>query len=337
MQAIEILQPNKLIIKNCNEPECKNQLKVKVTAASICGSDLKILSGEMEGIKYPLIAGHEWVGIVVDAPPEYQHFLGKKVVPDILYCCATCSYCKNEMPNLCNELSEPGLTLPGGFAEYVSLKPKNAYIVSDKVQDKEATLIEPLAVALYSLKRVNITHKDRVMIIGGGGIGQLIGQCTKLLNPENIILVDHHDFRLELGKSTFANEIVNPKKVNVKEMFDVNQDKRPTKIFEVTGSPNGIKLSFNCAQKNAEIAIVGYSGDKKIQIRFSDIMVKHLSIKGILSPTNTIQEAIKLVEDNKVNLSPLVTHTFKISQAHEAFETAMNKKDRALRVAFINN
>ncbi len=337
MQAIEILQPHKITIKNCDEPECKNQLKVKVTAASICGSDLKILSGEMEGIKYPLIGGHEWVGIVVDAPLEYQHFIGKKVVPDILYCCTICSFCKNGMPNLCNELNEVGLTLPGGFAEYVSLKPENAYIVSDKVPDKEATLIEPLAVALYCLKRVNVTNQDRVMIIGGGVIGQLIGQCAKLFNPENIILVDHHDFRLELGKNTFADGILNPKKNNVKEMFDVNQDTKPTKIFEVTGSPSGIELSFNCAQKNAEIAIVGYSGDKKIPIKFSDIMVKHLSIKGIVSPTNTIQEAIKLVEDNKINLSPLVSHTFKIAQAHEAFETAMNKKDGALRVTFVND
>jgi 2-desacetyl-2-hydroxyethyl bacteriochlorophyllide A dehydrogenase len=336
MYAIEISEPRKMKVKDIIRPSSSEDLHVKVLASTICGSDLKILAGEMEGIKYPLIPGHEWVGIVTDTPKGYEHFMGKRIVPDILYCCNHCSYCKEELPNLCNTLNEPGLTLPGGFAEYTTIRPQNAHLVPENISDIEASLLEPLAVALYALKRVEVNENDIVLIIGGGGIGQLIGQCAKLKNPKSITLVDNHEFRLNLGKSLFADRVENPKKKDLNKFFQNNSELKPTKIFEVTGSANGIKLSFNSAQKNAEIAIVGYSGDKKVDIKTSDFMVKHLTVKGVLSPTNTLPEAINLVQRNEINLTPLVTHKFKLQDAEQAFKTAEFQKHEALRVAFVS-
>ena len=336
MYSIEISEPKKLKIKDIPHTPSSKHLNIKVLASTICGSDLKMLAGEMEGIKYPLIPGHEWVGMVIDAPEGYKHLVGKRIVPDILYCCNHCSYCESELPNLCNTLEEPGLTLPGGFAEYTTLKPENAYEVPDNISNLEASLIEPLAVALYALKRVQVNENDEVLIIGGGGIGQLIGQCAKLYKPKNITLVDNHDFRLNLGKSLFADKIINAKAEDLNGYFENNKDLRPTKIFEVTGSLSGIKLSFSSAQKNAEIAIVGYSGDKKVDIKTSDFMVKHLTVKGVLSPTNTLPEAIKLAQRKEINLAALITHQFTLQEAKKAFKTAGFCKHESLRVAFVN-
>jgi 2-desacetyl-2-hydroxyethyl bacteriochlorophyllide A dehydrogenase len=336
MYAIEISKPRKINVKKVSCPSSVEDLSIKVLASTICGSDLKILAGEMEGIKYPLIPGHEWVGIVTNAPKGYKHFIGKRIVPDILYCCNHCFYCQKELPNLCNTLNEPGLTLPGGFAEYTIIKPQNAYLVPDNISDLEASLLEPLAVALYALKRVEVNENDIVLVIGGGGIGQLIGQCARLQNPKSITLVDNHEFRLNLGKSLFADKVFNAEREDLHQVYQNNSELKPTKIFEVTGSKNGINLSFNAAQKNAEIAIVGYGGAQKVNIKASDFMVKHLIIKGVLSPTNTLHEAINLAQNNKINLAPLVTHQFELKDAEQAFKTAEFRKYEALRVAFIN-
>lgn len=336
MYALKILEPRKLEIVDIPHNLSVNSLNVKVLASTICGSDLKIFAGEMEGITYPLIPGHEWVAKVINAPKGYEHFIGKRVVPDILYCCSNCSYCNEELPNLCNELEEPGLTLPGGFAEYTTIKPENAYEVPEHITDLEASLLEPLAVALYALKRVSVSKQDIVLIIGGGGIGQLIGQCARLPNPKSIILSDHHKFRLDLAHSLFADITLNEGIEDLYQFFINNPDLRPTKIFEVTGTEKGVELAITVAQKNAEIGIVGYSGKNKIALKTSEIMVKHLTIKGILSPTNTLLEAITLAKNNKVNLKPLVTHSFGLKEAKKAYEIAEFHKHEALRVAIIS-
>ncbi|KDO03402.1 zinc-dependent alcohol dehydrogenase [Rickettsia tamurae] len=336
MLALKILEPGMMRVEQVPHIVPMQNLNLQILASTICGSDLKILAGEMEGIKYPLIPGHEWVAKVIEAPKEYQYLVRKRIVPDILCCCNLCRFCKEKLPNLCDELEEPGLTLPGGFAEFTSIKPENAYTIPECISDLEAPLLEPLAVALYALERVNISNEDTVLIIGGGGIGQLIGQCTRLANPKNIILLDHHEFRLKLAKSLFANIALHGQNDNVNQFFVDNSKFKPTKIFEVTGSEKGIRLAITAAQKNAEIAIVGYSGQKTIGIKTSEIMVKHLTIKGVLSPTNTLLKAINLVTNNKINLKPIVTHTFKLEEAPLAFEKANYYKHEAIRVAILS-
>lgn len=243
---------------------------------------------------------------------------------------------QKKLPNLCDNLEEPGLTLPGGFAEFTSIRPENAHIIPESISNLEAALLEPLAVALYALDRINISSEDVVLIIGGGGIGQLVGQCVRLHNPKAIILLDHHEFRLKLAKSLFADLTLHGKSDNVNQFFIDNQNFKPTKIFEVTGSAKGIRLAINTAQKNAEIAIVGYSGLKTVRIKTSEIMVKHLTIKGVLSPTNTLPKAINLVTNNKIDLKPIVTHAFKLEEAVLAFQKAVSCKNESLRVAILN-
>ena len=336
MFALKILEPG--IIKFSEVPHIvpTEYLNLKVLASTICGSDLKILSGAMEGISYPLIPGHEWVARIIEAPKEHKHLIGARIVPDILCCCNTCTFCKKNLPNLCDDLKEPGLTLPGGFAEFTSIRPENAYIVPECIPDLAAPLLEPLAVALHATKRVTISNEDIVLIIGGGGIGQLIGQCARLNNPKEIILIDHHAFRVNLAKSLFASITIHEINENGNKFFIKHKRLKPTKIFEATGSEEGISLAINAAEKNAEIAIVGYSGQKTIGIKASEIMIKHLIIKGVLSPTNTLPEAICLAASKKVSLGPLITHTFELKNAISAFEQARSYKNESLRVAILD-
>lgn len=333
MRALKISGDGVINVANVDHVTSKENLNLQVLAATICGSDLKILRGEMEGIKYPLIPGHEWVAKVLEAPQEHKHLIGKRIVPNILHCCYQCFFCRKELPNLCEHLEEPGLTQPGGFAEYTGISPANAHIISDKISDLEATLLEPLAVALYAIERVEITEEDKVLIIGGGGIGQLIGQCCRLKKPKTITIVDNHQYRLNTAKSLFADQILDPQKVVIDRYFANNADIKPTKIFEVTGSIKGLNLALSAAQKNAEIAIVGYSGRDRIAIKSSEIMVKHLTLKGVLSPTNTLPLAISLLENGEVNLKPLVTHVFNLEDSVKAFDVAQFSKHEALRVA----
>lgn len=94
MLALRIIEPGIMRVEQVSHIVPMRNLGLKVLASTICGSDLKILAGEMEGIHYPLIPGHELVAKVTEAPKEYQYLVGKRIVPDILCCCNLCTFCK---------------------------------------------------------------------------------------------------------------------------------------------------------------------------------------------------------------------------------------------------
>lgn len=290
----------------------------------------------MSGICYPLVPGHEWSARVVQAPENHQDLCGKVVVPDILVCCQHCCYCRTGLPNLCSTLEEPGLTMPGGFAEFVTLPPENAHEVPEAIDPIEASLIEPLAVALYALKRVPIRAEDRIMIVGGGGIGQLLLQCAALNVPQSMILVDHHPYRLALAKKLFPELIaLNPAEKSVSDFLRVNPKYAPTVSFEVTGTPEGLDDCLAHTQKAGRVGIVGYAGRDPIPAAMSHVMTRLLTLIGVLSPTGTTREAINLVASGKVTLKPLLTKTFTLESAQEAFAHSMGCKSSTLRVGLL--
>jgi 2-desacetyl-2-hydroxyethyl bacteriochlorophyllide A dehydrogenase len=332
-KAVWLEKPNDFSVKSVSIQKPQGYLTVKPIISSICGSDIKIFSGKMKGISYPFIPGHEWVGIVVEAPSGFGHLLGKRVVPDILGNCGICSYCNKLLPNLCKTLEEPGINTHGGFGEVCYIRPDKVYLINDSISNEEATLIEPLAVALYALKRVPVHEDDIIMIIGGGGIGQMIAQACLLRNPKSILLIDHHDFRLDLAKKQGVEITINPNSVDIYSFFSKNPSLSPSIVYEVTGTHSGIDLAFNIIKKAGTIGIVGYSGDEKYELSTAEIMVRLLNITGVLSPTGTIPKSIEYVLNKHVNLLPLLTHLYKLNDFSQAFEKMSNHKKECLRVA----
>lgn len=335
IKSVYLEKPNKFCVKNVFVEYPDNYICVKIEMATICGSDLKIFSGEMEGINYPLIPGHEWCGKVISAPSNYGDLIGKRIVPDILTECGSCIYCTKKYPNLCDKLEEPGISTNGGFAEYCFIRPDKAYIINDKISNQEAVLIEPLCVALYALQRVPISQEDTILIVGGGGIGQLISQVARIYKPKKIIVLDHHDYRLNLANQYSADLTLNSSKIDIIKYFERNKELKPNIVFEVTGTQSGIDYGMQLVKKLGRIAIVGYSGTKYLSIKTSDIMIKLLDIIGILSPTGTIRQAINLVTEKKVNLQPLVSHIFNLDNFSQAFGTMKSKKSECMRVAIV--
>src|SRR5215469_564434 len=108
MLAVVAEAPRQYCVKEVPLPKLRpGEALVRVSACSICGSDLKALNGEMHDYNYPRIPGHEWAGTVEYAPDEWQHLVEQPVVAELLQNCGQCRYCKTGYPNLCESLSEP--------------------------------------------------------------------------------------------------------------------------------------------------------------------------------------------------------------------------------------
>lgn len=304
---------------------------VRVMHATICGSDLKIVDGTMDGVAYPLVPGHEWVGEVVDVGPDHRHLLGKTVVSDLLEHCGGCTFCRRDLRNLCNHLSEPGLTRPGAFAEYVCVRASNLIAVPADIPAINAPLIEPLAVALYALRRLPVAAGQTVAVIGAGGIGQLVARAAAASGTGRIGVIDPHAARRSAVATVIGAATLEPGP-DLVERWHASGLPAPDIVFEASGDPAAFSDAIDLCDRAGRIGVIGYAGQQTATIQTAKIMTKLLSIHGVLSPTGTWWEAIEKIVSGAIALDGLVTHAFPLGNIHEALDVARTRSGGAIRV-----
>ncbi|KAK7439396.1 sporulation-induced protein, variant 2 [Stygiomarasmius scandens] len=149
-----------------------DEILVKVTACGICGSDKHLLDGAIPQIKLPIVPGHEVVGKVAQIGKDVIGFSdGERVVIDPTIACGRCFYCNQSIPNHCEKLGSLGWTKTGGFADHVVASSKNVFKISNALSDEDATLIEPLSVAIHVLEQLELKSDASVLVLGAGPSG----------------------------------------------------------------------------------------------------------------------------------------------------------------------
>lgn len=279
----------------------KNEALIKILLAGICQTDIEITRGYMN---FAGIPGHEFVGKVEAC--ANKKWIGKKVVGEINMACEECSFCKEGMQNHCSERTVLGIQgKDGTFAEYITLPLKNLYEVPPSVKDDEAVFVEPLAAACRILEQVTIKKNARVLVLGDGKLGLLIGQilsqtkCTLLCagkHPEKL------SFLSSLGIPTQMEKEVKEK------VFDF--------VIEATGNPEGIKKALDLILPEGTIILKStYHGSNETEI----VRVVVDEIKLIGSRCGPFNQAIHLLKEKHVTVSPLISKIFPLNEASEAF------------------
>jgi threonine dehydrogenase-like Zn-dependent dehydrogenase len=169
---------------------------VKVTLAGICNTDLEIVKGYMG---YRGVLGHEFVGVVEEAPQGAPGIKGSRVVGEINLACGKCAYCMGGVPTHCFSRRVLGIyEKDGSMAEYVTLPIRNLYRVPDELPDEEAVFTEPLAAAFQIIEQVEFGEGDRVLVMGDGKLGLLCAQALALTTAD-ITLLGKHEANLNIA------------------------------------------------------------------------------------------------------------------------------------------
>lgn len=332
MQALVASGPNAFQVEHIRAPEpARESVLVQVECCSICGSDVKLLAGAMKDIRFPLVPGHEWSGTVIGAGEDSRHLVGRRVVSDILQSCGSCTNCRTERPNLCLGLIEPGLSAQGAFAELIAVPANSVRLLPDAVPLDVACLVEPLSVALYAVDRQPVAPDDRVLILGGGGIGLLILQLVRLLGLERVALVDPHHRRREVALALGAAAVASScDAFELEAMAEFGG--APTVVYHAASRADAFAQALQVVEAGGRIGVVGYTGDEAVEIRPSDVMVKLLDIRGVLSPTADLRRAIELLADGRIRAEPLLTHDRNLDEFEEALDLIATRRDGAIRV-----
>jgi 2-desacetyl-2-hydroxyethyl bacteriochlorophyllide A dehydrogenase len=321
-----------LILQEKEIPVLRSDLdvKIKVEAASICGTDVHILADPPGHPATPgIVQGHEYVGEVVEVGKEVSNVsVGDRVIVDPTTTCGSCYYCQVGKQNLCENASTIGIFLDGGWASYSVVPSKNAYKVSKKIAPELAVLAEPLSCVINGSEKINVQPGDSVVIIGAGPMGQLFTQVLKAAGAAKIICVDFSDYRLNYSKLSGATHIINPQiqdlERSVKEITEVGADV----VIDCVGSLFNQCMNLVC--HGGQILLVGMNEHAHPDIKQYDLTRNEITVKGTFIQNNNFPKVVKILESELLNLDSLITHKISLDKIHEGIETM--RKGEAIKI-----
>jgi len=294
-------------VKLVEAPQPERKLKealIRVRMAGICNTDLEIVKGYMN---FKGILGHEFAGEVVQA--DKTHWIGKRVVGAINIGCGSCSQCVSGWERHCAQRQVLGISQKqGAFAEYLTLPLQNLIEVPDSVSDEAAVFVEPLAAACRILEQVDIQPDHRAAVIGDGKLGQLIARVLHI-----------HGCRLTVfGKHVSKLELIRSLKIGVKNISE-KSDKPFDIVIEASGSTSGIAAALEMIKPQGTIILKSTTHDPSM-IPMSKIVVDEIQIMG--SRCGLFKPAMQLLEKELVDVQPLISKTFKLSDGIKAMQFA---------------
>jgi L-iditol 2-dehydrogenase len=205
MRAVKLESPRTLNVVEVPVPELsEGEVLMTVSACGICGSDLHYWESGlgMDG-KPGLILGHEFCGIVADPGSRTDLEKGMRITALPLDPCGFCASCLNGSCHLClNGMRRkvPGNSGPGAYAEMMALRPDMVRVLPDSIEDREAVMIEPSAVALHAVHRSELSPGSRVLVVGGGPIGLLAAAWARVAGASLIVLTEMDPFRASFAE-----------------------------------------------------------------------------------------------------------------------------------------
>ena len=299
MHALVYTDKQTIIYREEKEPKLINgESIIKVSASGICGSDMHAYHGQDNRRVPPLILGHEISGIIEKGKEK-----GKKVVLNPLITCGSCDYCKNGREHLCGKRIILGMNRPierqGGFAEYVSIPDKNINELPNGLSIKEAPIAEPTAVALHA---VELGEKEiskpldiaKILIIGGGAIGLLVGLIlSNIKKSKNIIIVDKNDKRLKECCKYLEATSANP---NSKKILGNNFDL----VFDTVGLEITRQQSIRSIAPGGIIIHIGLTQPSGT-FDFRKATLQEITFIGTYCYTNKdFQKTLDILANNKI-------------------------------------
>lgn len=321
-----------------------NEVLIRVQACAICGTDPKILAhGWPNHPPYgEFIFGHEYAGQVValgDGVTEFH--VGDRVAIEPHKGCGVCNNCRDGLYNTClnyGNLAKGhrhyGFTVNGGYAEYAVNHTNSVHRIPDDMPINEATLITTAATSLYGIRRIGGIHAGETVVVSGpGAIGLMGVLLARLLGAGRVILAGTRPERLQLGRRLGADTTVNVREENVVErVMALTDGVGADAVLECSGETRAATDAVEYTKKNGRIALIGLYHEP-VSLNLFKAAQWNITIAGSKAEgERSLAYALPLLARHVNALSSLITHTFPLSQIHQAFETAEKRLGGAIKV-----
>jgi threonine dehydrogenase-like Zn-dependent dehydrogenase len=358
-------------VRLCEIPEPKlpgpDWVKIRTLACGFCGSDLNLIMlhdspSAQPFTSFPCVMGHEFVGEIVEAGPRVAGFsVGSRVaVNPVLGCLPRglsplCPACRAGRPGNCERTAEgafsPGMflgickDLNGGFAPYVAAHQSQLFAVPPELSTDAAVMTEPTAVALQAVFDNRPLAAEKILVVGGGVIGNLIVQAVRALAPEcRISVIEPGPFAAGLALACGADEIIPPNEIFPKTAAVTGARLykpmigRPVpmggfdRVYDTVGNAGTLNMSLRVLAGLGTLSVVGIGGDVKLDL--TPLWLKLQTVKGVYAyglvddggtRRHVFDIALDMMKHEKISAEKLVTHRFRLDEYGRMIEVNMNK------------
>lgn len=334
MKAIIVNKPFDMEMIELEEPQISSskEVKVKIKAFGICGSDVGIVKGTNPFAKYPRILGHEISGEVVEIGSEVTNVsVGDLVVLEPIEFCGKCYACTHGRHNVCKELEVYGVHSDGGLCEYMVTDCSKWHKVDQSLEAYKAVVAEPYTIAEQSTSRADVKEGDFVLVTGAGPAGLLIIDVA-VRKGAIVIVSELNENRRKLAKEFGATYVINPASENLGQRISEITNGEGVNVFLDTSGvyaviEEGLK-NMSPASRFVPLAF----GSDNIPINFKTLNQKEIDVKGTRLQFEKFPVVTSYIHKKKDLLDKFVTHVFKAENYKEAFELFMTPGTDAVKV-----
>lgn len=336
MKSIVIREPGEVEIRESEIPELKKgEALLKILYGGICGSDLTSYKGGNAYVSYPRIPGHEFSAEIIEIEDNDKNLKkGMIVTCNPYFNCNECYSCKRGLVNCCTTNQTMGVQREGAFSNYITM-PIERIIDGKGIPAKTLALIEPFCISYHGIQRSDVKQNDKVLIIGAGTIGVLAAVAAKTKGAK-VYVSDISSQKLEFAKTFGIDGII----LNDSEESFAQQVNAITNGdgFDITVEAVGLPSTFqNCIDSAAfggKVVLIGVS-KQNLDFNFTLIQKKELNVMGSRNAlTRDFENLIDIVKRGEIDLDRIITNSYKMEEAAQAFEDFSKNAASMLKVMF---
>lgn len=312
----------------------KDQVLIKIMKIGICGSDIHVYHGKHPFTSYPVTQGHEVSGEIVEVGTEVEGFAPRQKVtiqPQVV--CGKCYPCRHGKYNLCEELKVMGFQTTGVASHYFAVDASKVTLLPENMSYDEGAMIEPLAVAVHAIRQAGDVTGKKIAVLGAGPIGILVAQVAKGLGAESVMITDVSDIRLAKAAECGVDFCENTKSVDFGDAMLKNfgPDKADV-IYDCAGNNITMGQAIKYARKGSTIILVAvFAGMAQVDLAVLNDHELDLNTTMMYRNEDYV-EAIRLVDEGKVALKPLISNHFAFRDYKKAYEYIDANRETTMKV-----
>lgn len=341
MKALTYIEHDKFAMIDKQKPTLQNPQDaiVRVTMSSICTSDLHIKHGSVPRAVPGITVGHEMVGIVEQIGDEVMSVCpGDRVTVNVETFCGGCFFCKHGYVNNCTDPNGGwalGCRIDGGQAKYVRVPFADQGLnrIPDSVTDEQALFVgDILATGFWAARISEIQPEDTVLIIGAGPTGICTLLCAMLQNPKAIIVCEKEEERRLFLRKHYPKVLACTPEECEAYVLAHSEHGGADVVIEAAGTKDTFELAWKCARPNAIVTVVALYEEAQI-LPLPQMYGKNLTFKTGGVDGCDCGEILSLIEQGKIDTTPLITHRFPLSEINEAYRIFENRLDGVIKIA----
>jgi threonine dehydrogenase-like Zn-dependent dehydrogenase len=282
MRAAVFEKPDVITVKEIPVPEINdNEVLIKVKYTGICGTDWNIYKGYYSADKLPMVAGHEFSGVIAKMGKNAQGLKeGDRVTADINLSCGVCFYCRRGQKLMCPEFTQLGIHTNGSYAEYVKAPWEQVHILPDNMDFLQGAFIEPVSCVIHSSKSANVKIGSSVAVIGCG-LGILHSCVAMLRGAAPVIIFGDNEKRLQIARDMGVDYAINinEKPDMIAETRKLTGGRGADYVIEAVGNPKTYEAAFKMVRPGGTVTAFGIvPEDKNISINPYDLVLGEKSV-----------------------------------------------------------